>query len=29
LKLLQEWEDREIKENSGGDEFSYDMFDTL
>jgi hypothetical protein len=28
LKLFQEW-GRGIKENDGGDEFNYDIFDTL
>jgi hypothetical protein len=29
LKLFQEWGKREIKENGGGGEFKYDIFDTL
>jgi hypothetical protein len=30
LKLFQEWWGRgEIKEKGGGDEFKYDIFDTL
>jgi hypothetical protein len=29
LKLLQEWRERRIKENGGGNEFKYDVFDIL
>jgi hypothetical protein len=29
LKLFQEWGERGIKENNGGGEFMYDIFDTL
>jgi hypothetical protein len=29
LKLFQEWEKKEIKENDRGDEFKYDVFDIL
>jgi hypothetical protein len=28
LKLFQEWEDEELKENGGRSEFKYDIFDT-
>jgi hypothetical protein len=27
LRLLQEWGEERIKENGGGDEFKYDIFD--
>jgi hypothetical protein len=29
LKLFQEWGKREIKENGGGGEYKYNIFDTL
>jgi hypothetical protein len=29
LKLFQEWGKEEIKENGGGGEFKYDIFDKL
>jgi hypothetical protein len=29
LKLFQEWGKGEIKENYGGSEFNYDLFDIL
>jgi hypothetical protein len=29
LKLFQEWRDRGIKENDGGGELNYDIFDIL
>jgi hypothetical protein len=29
LKLFQEWGERRIKRNEGGDELKYDMFDIL
>jgi hypothetical protein len=29
LKLFQEWEKGEIKDNDGGDKFKYDIFDIL
>jgi hypothetical protein len=29
LKLLQEWGEEGIKENDGGVEFNYDIFDIL
>jgi hypothetical protein len=29
LKLIREWEEEGIKENDGGGEFKYDIFDIL
>jgi hypothetical protein len=29
LKLSQKWGERGMKENDGGDEFKYDIFDIL
>jgi hypothetical protein len=29
FKLFFEWRDRQIKENGGGDEFKYDIFDIV
>jgi hypothetical protein len=29
LKLFQEWGEERIKENGGGGEFKYDIFDTM
>jgi hypothetical protein len=29
LKLFQEWGEEQIKENGGGGEFKYDIFDIL
>jgi hypothetical protein len=29
LKLIQEWEERRLKENGGGGEFKYGIFDIL
>jgi hypothetical protein len=29
LELFQEWGEEEIKENDGGGEFKYDIFDIL
>jgi hypothetical protein len=29
LKLFQEWREEGLKENGGGGEFKYDIFDTL
>jgi hypothetical protein len=29
LKLFQEWGEEEIKENGGGGEFTYEIFDIL
>jgi hypothetical protein len=29
LKLFQDWEKRRIKENGGGGEFTYDIFDIV
>jgi hypothetical protein len=29
LELFQEWEEVRMKENGGGDEFKYNIFDTL
>jgi hypothetical protein len=29
LKLFQEWGERRIKENGGGDKFKYDIFDIV